>query len=82
MNLLRNQVAIQARELICIGGPGGADDAVYMADDDGKNFDGPWNYAHVLKITGIPPNHQVETVTFLIDICTNYCIPKNNVKIN
>lgn len=39
------------------------DSAVYIVDDDGKNFDGPSHYAHVLKITGIPPNHTVETVT-------------------
>jgi hypothetical protein len=41
----------------------GIDDAVYVLDDDGKNFGGPINYAHVLKVTGIPPNHKVETVT-------------------
>jgi hypothetical protein len=40
----------------------GADDAVYIADDDGKNFGGPSNYAHLLKITGVPPKHKAETV--------------------
>jgi len=41
----------------------GIDDAIYIADDDGKNFQGIENYAHILKITGTPPNHKVETVT-------------------
>ncbi|MFN4146476.1 MAG: DUF4185 domain-containing protein [Runella sp.] len=41
----------------------GIDDAIYIVDDDGANFGGPANYAHVLKITGIPPFHQVETIT-------------------
>jgi hypothetical protein len=27
----------------------GIDDAIYVLDDDGKNFGGPINYAHVLK---------------------------------
>lgn len=46
----------------------GIDDAVYVLDDDGKNFGGPINYAHVLKVTGIPPNHKVETVTDFMEI--------------
>jgi hypothetical protein len=41
----------------------GSDSAIYVVDDDGKNFGGPDHYAHLLKCTGIPPNHQVETVT-------------------
>ena len=46
----------------------GLDDAIYVLDDDGKNFDGPINYAHVLKVSGIPPNHKVETVTDFTEI--------------
>ncbi|HEX8546527.1 MAG TPA: DUF4185 domain-containing protein [Cytophagaceae bacterium] len=46
----------------------GIDDAIYVLDDDGKNFDGPMNYAHVLKITGIPPQHKAETVTDFMEI--------------
>jgi hypothetical protein len=41
----------------------GIDGAVYVIDDDGANFGGPGWYAHLLKSTGIPPNHKVETVT-------------------
>ena len=41
----------------------GIDDAIYTVDDDGKNFGGKDWYAHVLKITGIPPNHKVATAT-------------------
>lgn len=41
----------------------GIDGATYVVDDDGKNFDGPGFYAHVLKSTGVPPNHTVSTVT-------------------
>lgn len=40
-----------------------SDSAIYIADDDGRNFNGPGFYAHVLKIEGIPPNHTVSTVT-------------------
>src|SRR4028118_389351 len=36
----------------------GIDDAIYVLDDDGKNFGGPINYAHVLKATGIPPDRK------------------------
>ncbi len=46
----------------------GIDDAIYVLDDDGKNFGGPINYAHVLKVTGTPPNHKVETVTDFMEI--------------
>ncbi len=41
----------------------GKDNNIYVLDDDGANFGGPINYAHVLKITGVPPNHKVSTVT-------------------
>jgi hypothetical protein len=41
----------------------GIDSSIYVVDDDGANFGGPGWYAHVLKSTGIPPNHKVETVT-------------------
>jgi hypothetical protein len=41
----------------------GIDGATYVVDDDGANFGGPGWYAHVLKSTGVPPNHKVSTVT-------------------
>jgi uncharacterized protein DUF4185 len=41
----------------------GIDGSTYVVDDDGKNFDGPGWYAHVLKSTGVPPDHKVGTVT-------------------
>jgi hypothetical protein len=41
----------------------GADGAVYCVDDDGKNFNHPWNFAHLLRVRGIPPDHQVEEVS-------------------
>jgi hypothetical protein len=40
----------------------GIDGNVYITDDDGKNFGGPDWYAHVLKVSGIPPLHKVETI--------------------
>jgi hypothetical protein len=40
----------------------GIDGSVYVIDDDGANFGGPGWYAHLLKSTGVPPNHKVETV--------------------
>ena len=40
----------------------GIDGNVYIIDDDGANFGGPGWYAHLLKSTGIPPDHKVETV--------------------
>ena len=40
----------------------GIDGNVYVIDDDGANFGGPGWYAHLLRSTGIPPNHKVETV--------------------
>jgi hypothetical protein len=54
----------------------GVDDAIYVVDDDGSNFGGPQNYAHVLKITGTPPNHQVETVTDFVDYDFRKQIPR------
>jgi hypothetical protein len=41
----------------------GIDGNLYVIDDDGANFGGPGWYAHLLKSTGVPPNHKVETVT-------------------
>jgi hypothetical protein len=41
----------------------GIDNSTYFVDDDGANFGGSGWYAHVLKTTGIPPNHKLETVT-------------------
>lgn len=40
----------------------GIDSSIYVIDDDGANFGGPGWYAHLLKSTGIPPNHKLETV--------------------
>ncbi len=40
----------------------GIDGSIYVIDDDGANFGGPGWYAHLLKATGVPPNHKVETV--------------------
>jgi hypothetical protein len=41
----------------------GIDSSLYIIDDDGANFGGPGWYAHLLKSTGVPPDHKVETVT-------------------
>jgi len=57
----------------------GIDDAIYVLDDDGKNFGGPINYAHVLKATGIPPNHKVETVTDFMEIPFRKMMPKDKM---
>ena len=38
----------------------GADDALYFVDDDGANFGNPWNFAHLLKATGDPPDFHLE----------------------
>lgn len=40
----------------------GIDSNIYVVDDDGANFGGPGWYAHLLRSTGVPPNHKVETV--------------------
>ncbi|MCS6846116.1 MAG: DUF4185 domain-containing protein [Anaerolineae bacterium] len=39
------------------------DDAIYCVDDDGANFGSPFNFANLLRVTGIPPNHTVELVS-------------------
>ena len=57
----------------------GIDDAIYVLDDDGKNFGGPINYAHVLKVTGTPPNHIVETVTDFMEIPFRKMVPKDKM---
>mgnify|MGYP002777677689 CR=1 FL=1 len=54
----------------------GIDDAIYIVDDDGANFGGPANYAHLLKITGIPPRHRVETVTDFMEYDFRAHIPR------
>ncbi|TAE27159.1 MAG: DUF4185 domain-containing protein [Cytophagales bacterium] len=53
----------------------GIDNALYVVDDDGSNFGGPANYAHLLKITGIPPAHRVETVTDFMEIPFRKMLP-------
>jgi hypothetical protein len=40
-----------------------ADDALYLADDDGENFGLPWNFAHFLRVTGTPPDIAVEELS-------------------
>lgn len=57
----------------------GIDDAIYVLDDDGKNFDGPINYAHLLKVTGIPPNHKVETVNDFMEIPFRKMVPSDKM---
>ncbi|HUQ65880.1 MAG TPA: DUF4185 domain-containing protein [Flavitalea sp.] len=57
----------------------GIDDKIYVLDDDGKNFGGPINYAHVLKISGLPPDHQVETVTDFTEIPFRRMMPKDKL---
>lgn len=53
----------------------GIDDAIYTVEDDGKNFGGKDWYAHVLRVTGIPPNHIVETTTDFDSIDFRALIP-------
>ena len=53
----------------------GIDDAIYTVEDDGKNFGGKDWYAHVLRVTGIPPNHTVETATDFDNIDFRALIP-------
>jgi hypothetical protein len=57
----------------------GIDDAIYVLDDDGKNFGGPINYAHVLKVNGIPPNHKIETVTDFMEIPFRKMMPADKM---
>ncbi len=54
----------------------GADDNLYVLDDDGANFGGPDTYAHLLKIKGTPPHHHVETVTDFTDIPFRKMLPQ------
>lgn len=41
----------------------GADGEIYVVDDDGSNFGLPWNFAHLLRVTGMPPDHKVEEIS-------------------
>jgi hypothetical protein len=36
---------------------------LYTVDDDGSNFGNPWNFAHLLRVSGAPPSHKVEEVS-------------------
>jgi len=57
----------------------GKDSALYVIDDDGANFGGPNNYAHLLKITGNPPNHKVETVADFMEIPFRKMLPEGKL---
>jgi hypothetical protein len=39
------------------------DDAIYSVEDDGQNFGRSWHFGHLLRVTGLPPNHQVSYVS-------------------
>ncbi|MGH2618636.1 MAG: DUF4185 domain-containing protein [Thermomicrobiales bacterium] len=41
----------------------GADGALYVVDDDGENFGLPWNFAHLLRATGTPPDIHLEEIS-------------------
>ena len=41
----------------------GADGNLYVVDDDGRNFGNPWNFAHLLRVSGMPPAHKVEEIS-------------------
>ncbi|MDX2024098.1 MAG: DUF4185 domain-containing protein [Deltaproteobacteria bacterium] len=41
----------------------GADGELYVVDDDGHNFDNPWHFAHLLRVSGVPPQHKVEEIS-------------------
>lgn len=41
----------------------GEDDAIYCVDDDGSNFGGPWHFGRLLRVTGIPPHHEVTEIS-------------------
>jgi hypothetical protein len=41
------------------------DGSLLVVDDDGWNFDGAWNFAHALRVTGAPPDHRVEPLADL-----------------
>ena len=51
------------------------DNSLYVLDDDGSNFNGPGNYAHLLRVTGVPPNHKVETITDFMEIPFRKMLP-------
>jgi hypothetical protein len=57
----------------------GIDDAIYVLDDDGKNFEGPINYAHLLKVNRTPPNHKIETVTDFMEIPFRKMMPTDKM---
>ena len=44
------------------------DGALYCVDDDGDNFGGPWNFAHLLRVTGTPPEHHVEEISLFPEL--------------
>src|SRR3954454_14408745 len=44
------------------------DDALYVVDDDGANFGGPWNFAHLLRVTGSPPAHEVREISLFPEL--------------
>jgi hypothetical protein len=46
----------------------GSDDALYIVDDDGRNFGNEWNFAHLLRVTGTPPDHTVEEISRFPDL--------------
>ena len=46
----------------------GDDDAIYCVDDDGDNFGGPAHFAHFLRVTGEPPNHEVEEISLFPEL--------------
>ena len=46
----------------------GADDALYLVDDDGQNFNLQPSWKHLLRVTGVPPNHHVVELTDFPDL--------------
>ena len=40
-----------------------SDGSIFFVDDDGENFGGEWNFAHLLRATGMPPHHVLENVS-------------------
>jgi len=46
----------------------GLDDALYVVDDDGHNFGKPWNFGHLLRVTGTPPDHRMEEISAFPDL--------------
>lgn len=39
------------------------DGSLYVVDDDGVNFGGPFSFAHLLKVEGTPPNHTARVLS-------------------